>query len=550
LPVVVAILLAPGVRGAEIFPFVRPATRAQAVSALTGGAESPVPCLTPLVQSLLEDPRSGSPAARRALGVLQNGAHLFGERRWVEQDGTIVRYTLHRVTFDRIDATDEDRNGRPDLVDAVIAGVADARRVLVGQFGLPAPDPVEVFLGKIGGDLDGFTIPASGTDGRPLLVIDASPSGGAAAARAAAIHQYSHAVALVSGSGAPAAWGEALATWAEVRVSRGPDARIAALFAERIERMHEGLDTELLGLAAGNALWLAFLEEAYGPIALRLAVEEISSGLPAAVAFDQALRRAGEESLASAFREFQIWTLLVGERSNGMHFSFADRLATPRFASESDGLPALSVQADPAVGPLGAAAVRLRPEESRGGLAIRFEGDTPGRWEADVLLVLSDGSLHRLPVPLAAEGRGDLAIPLTDIAATVLLVRNLDPDPSPARPYAWSAHAVPGYPFEVASLEATAGEDGGAVVTWDTTTESGLVGFNVLRREEGADATERVNPLWIPALGDEETPASYQFVDDTANPGSSYTYRIEGITETGLASVSEPVVPTRRPQKR
>lgn len=521
----------------------RPATRAQAVAALTGGADLPVPCLSPVVQSLLDDPRGGSPATRRAIGLLQAASHVLGERRFVEQDGTTIRYTLQRASFDRVEAADTDGDGRPDLVDAVLEGLTEARRVLVEQIGLPAPDPVEVVLAKIGGGIEGYTIPSGGSQGRPLLVIDASPDGGAPTAHAAAIHQYAHAVAMGSGSGMPVEWAEALASWAALRVDRGPDARTAQLIANRLGLMSEGLESELLDLAAGNAAWLSFLDENYGSTALRLAVEELSTGLDAPSALDRALRRAGEESLGAALREFQLWSLLVGERSTGRHFSFARRIATPRFASVADGLPALFVQSDPPVGPLGAAAVLLRPAESQGGVTIHFEGETPGRWDADVLLVRPDGSLQRVPFALGPEGRGDLALPLGDVEEAILLVRNLEVEPQAPRRFAWSAHAVKEYPYDLTSVEARSDEKGDTLLTWETASEHGLIGFNVLRSEEGGGAPTRISSVWIPALGDETTPASYQFVDTTAEPDVSYTYQIEGITESGLASISRPLAP-------
>ncbi len=534
-------------KSVEPFPQVRPATRAQAVLCLTAGAPLPVPCLSPVVQSLLEDPGSGNAASRRALSFLQAAAHVSGERRWVEQDGTTIRYTMQRGSFDRLDGSDDDSDGRPDVLEAVLEGLAEARRVLVSQMGLPAPDPVEVLLVKVGSGVDGYTIPSGGSDGRPLLVLDASPLGGASVTRRAAAHQYAHAVSLVAGGGVPADWAEALATWTVLRVEQQPDEQTAALLSARLNRLADGLLADALELAAGNAAWLSFVEEAYGPTALRLTIEELGTGSAPATALDRALRRADGETLSSAFREFQLWALLVGERANGQHFSFAGRLSSPQFASSTDGLPALSVQADPPVAPLGAAAVLLNPDETRGGLSVRFEGEVPGRWEADLLLVREGGSLHRVPVPLSPRGRGEMTVPLDGVEQAILMIRNLDSDPRAVRRYTWSAHAVRDYPFELSSIEAVPGQAiEGVVVAWETRSERGLVGFNVLRHEEGSSTETRINPVWVPALGDEATPGSYRFVDTTAAPGIPYSYRIEGITETGLASASDAVVLAKR----
>jgi len=527
----------------EPFPSVRPATRAQAVASLTAGVRLPVPCLSPIVQSLLEDPAQGNLASARALGLLQTASRVPGERRVVEQDGTTIRFTLQRGTFDRLDGNDENGDGRPDLVEAVLDGLAEARGILVGQLGLPVPDPVEVLLVRLGSDIDGTMIPAGGVDGRPLLVLDVT-NRGAGDARKIAAHQYAHAVSVFVGAGVGPDWAEALATWTVLRMGRELDDATVGLLSERLRRLAEGLLSDDLALAAGNAAWLSFVEEAYGPTALRLTVEELARGGAPAAALERALLRSAGETLASAFREFQLWSLLVAERQIGGHFSFAARLASPRFSLTTEGLPALSVHADPAVAPLGASAVLLRPEESEGGVGLRFEGEGPGRWEVDLLLVREDGVLQRLPMRISSEGRGEIKLPLRGLAEAVLMIRNPDPDPRAARRYSWSARALRGYPVEFASLEAVAAARAGAgvLVTWETRSEKGVLGFNVLRREEGLPGAIRVNPVWVPAMGEEFAPGAYQFHDLGAAPGVSYLYQIEAITEAGLASESEPVV--------
>ena len=180
---------------------------------------------------------------------------------------------------------------------------------------------------------------------------------------------------------------------------------------------------------------------------------------------------------------------------------------------------------------------------------MRFEGESPGRWEVDLLLVREDGAFHRVPMEISSEARGEVRVPLGGLGEAVLLVRSPDADPRSARRYSWSAYAVRGFPFELASLEAVASPNAGegAVVTWETRSERGVLGFNVLRREEGSPAAIRINPVWMPALGEESTPGAYQFVDVTAVPGVSYLYQIEAITEVGLATESEPVILTRSP---
>lgn len=523
---------------AETFPVARPANRIQAVATLAGGTGSHVTCLTPIVVSLRQDPRQASPAARRALAVLQGDVALPLESRWTEPDGTLVRYTFDRGSFDRIDPADDDADGLPDAVEAARDGLAEARRLLVERTELADPGPVEILLGRLGAGQDGVLVPGAGRGGRALILLDGSGRFGTAALRRAAIHQYAHAVALAFGPTVSMGWGESLATWTALRLGAGDDERTRSALAGRLERLHAGLGADDLDLAAGNAVWLAFLDEAYGPNALRLAFEEMAKGGSIALAFDRALRRGAGLRFSEAFRDFQLWALLVGDRDDGRHFSFASRAPSPTFAATVEGLPAIAVQDDPAVAGLGATATLLRPGEADGGVTVRFDGDGPGRWDADLLLYMRDGSKHRVVLPLDPDGRGEATLPLDAVGEIVLLVRNLDGEDRMPRRYSWSAHREPGYPFELASLSATALVPGGVLVAWETRSEHAVLGFNVFRVAEDGDAAVRVNPVWVPAVGDRVIAASYQFLDVSAVPGVRYSYRLEGITPQGLSTRS------------
>ena len=312
--------------------------------------------------------------------------------------------------------------------------------------------------------------------------------------------------------------------------------------ASRFAAQGTGLVAQDQDLASGNAAWFAFLNEAYGPTAVKLAVEELGRGGSDQVALDRAMRRATGDTVDAALRDFQVWSLLVGPRDDLRHFSFAARLPGPAFAASVEALPALSVQADPEIGPMGQAAVLLRPGERTGGLGIRFEGDLAARWAADLLLVRDDGELQRVPLALDAEDAGEVSVPLQDIREVLLLVRNLDAEGRPARRYSWAAHFEPGFPAEFGALHAEpAGPDGGALVSFETSSESGLLGFNVLRARSDRSEATRVNPVWIPSLGETSGRASYSFFDATALPGVAYRYHIEAVTLLGLASRSEAV---------
>ena len=63
------------------------------------------------------------------------------------------------------------------------------------------------------------------------------------------------------------------------------------------------------------------------------------------------------------------------------------------------------------------------------------------------------------------------------------------------------------------------------------------------KRKSGEDGGNpvTVNPVWIPAFGDETTPTAYRFLDQSAKPGVSYVYTVQGITTDGLVSESDGV---------
>ena len=517
----------------------RTGSRSQAVAALSTGSPA-TPCLTALVQSLRSDRQRGTVAARRALASLATDANLPSERVDSDVNGVSVRFTTERGAFDRVDFDDDNANGRPDVVDEALSGVAAAKRLLVQQLELPSPGAVDVVLTRLGSNVEGLSIPFSGKPARTHIWLDPSAHGGNGGVRRAAEHQFAHAVA--STAGLDPAWGEAFATWAALAVEGAPDDRTLALMAAKFASQGDGLATQDLDLAGGNASWFAFLNDAYGPTAVKLAVEELGRGGSYEAALDRAMRRATGDTIEVALREYQIWSLLIGSRDDRKHFSFASRLPNPVFAASEDALPALSVQASPEIGPMGQAAVLIQPDAWSGGLDVRFEGDPASRWGSDLLVVQEGGELRRVPFPLDAENSGDITVPLQDVREVILLVRNLDADGHPAKRYSFAAHFDSGFPAEFGSVHAeAAATTGGALISWETFNERHLLGFNVLRARSDRGAATRVNPVWIPSMGESASPAAYSFFDATATPGVAYRYRIEAVTLEGLQSRSEAV---------
>jgi hypothetical protein len=525
------------------FPEERPATRAEAAELVVRGAGDPTGCLVPVLQ-LLDDrkPFRIPHAVRRSLVLLEDAERLAQAERIEAVDGSGLRLILEPGAGERFDDTDLDGNGRPDLLDAVVQGWSEAASLIEQVLGLAVPASTEIVLADLG-RFDGYVAPADDAATRSRVLLHVSPAGGAPGARRAALHHTVHAALIDAAPNLPAAWNEAVASWAELVAAPAPDERLALRLSTRARRLDAGLLDDDLSLAPGNALWLAFLDELYGRSAVRVTVEELARGSDVATALDRALGRVSGDDLATALREFHLWTLLVGERDDGRHFSFADRMADARFASTARGLPALSVQADGALAELGASQVLLQPATDEGGMHVRFEGDYAARWEADLLLVDRSGALRRVAIPLGENGSGEVTVPLSGLAEAVLLTRNLGSEDGAPHRYTYAAHLEPDYPFALAALEAVMidGAGGAVLVSWETSTETDLIGFDLLRERERGGVAVRVNPVWIPAMGDERNATEYHFLDRGAEPGVAYRYRLRGVTRQGLSVPSRAV---------
>ena len=87
------------------------------------------------------------------------------------------------------------------------------------------------------------------------------------------------------------------------------------------------------------------------------------------------------------------------------------------------------------------------------------------------------------------------------------------------------------------------------LVSWETSGEREIVGYDVLRERADGGQTVQVNPVWIPALGDHEQTTSYHYLDTTAEPGIPYRYRLRGVTVNGLPTHTPPVS-IQRPAQR
>ena len=430
---------------------------------------------------------------------------------------------------------------RGQRLQAIAAGVTDARRTLSEIAGLPGVD-VQVLVADLGNSTNGYTTRSTASP-HPTLVINIETP--LPDLYRAAAHQYAHGVAQSMYRDFPAAWGEALAVWTTMRSLRVDRRAEYDSMDARLHAMHAGLTSNDPVHAMGNAIWLTFLESRWGVSAVRTTVEELARGGDIAAALERGVRRVSTLRLRQAYADFQLWSLFTGERDDSRHLRGADRLAAPRFTSVAAGLPALSIRRDPGLAPWGGSRIQLFDGTGEsGGLQVDFEGDFSARWEADLVLTSRAGAIHRVPLTLS-DGRVETTVPLDGLAEAVLLVRRVDADESTPRGYSYSVHREKGYPFELAESSVESITDLGLLVQWETTHEHRLIGFNVLRTRVDGGSRVQVNPVWIPALGAADRGVGYRFLDTEATPGVRYEYTIQAITELGLTSHSGTIASSR-----
>lgn len=519
-----------------------------AILAATAGVERlPAPCGTPLLLALMAPegtPAAGLPPGRAAL--LERPT-LADERVLESRDGHFsVHYGGPGGAAMQL-PVDRDRNGSPDAVDRLGEALEAARSFLVARLGYPPPAPegerLDVYVRDLGHGLEGLSVPPRDGSADPaapgFIVLDA----GLAPDRLmpAALHQVAH--ATLSGSFRSGArwWHEATAAYLTLLATGDLEAQESALRL-RIQSAARGLAADRLPLMQGSLLWPLFLAERAGdPGVVRQVWAETAShaGNPLA-ATDGVLRRLLGTSLAEAHREYAAWNLFTGSRDDGRHYASGRALPEATLESLEGGLPADLETVDP-VEPLGSVAFRL-PGDGRGGaldVEVRAEGGAPG---ADLLVAYRAESPRRVlvPVPRLETGLGRVSIPWSDALDVWIVLRNdAAPAGGAARFHLRAAHD-PYAPFDLASFTAQpAGRS--IVLEWTTASEEGLIGWNVYRSETPNGPFGRLNAVAIPAYGDGSGETGYIFQDETALPGRRYYYRVEGLTQPGLAERSHVV---------
>lgn len=100
-------------------------------------------------------------------------------------------------------------------------------------------------------------------------------------------------------------------------------------------------------------------------------------------------------------------------------------------------------------------------------------------------------------------------------------------------------------PAVVSGLTASATR-AGTLLSWDTATEVGTVGFDVYRLNDATRKFERLNGRLLPALIAAPQGGHYRYLDATARQGGNLTYRIEEVSAQGERRQHGPFVVSAR----
>jgi hypothetical protein len=79
------------------------------------------------------------------------------------------------------------------------------------------------------------------------------------------------------------------------------------------------------------------------------------------------------------------------------------------------------------------------------------------------------------------------------------------------------------------------------ILTWKTESEVNNAGFNIYRAESEAGEYVKINSSLIPAKGSTTGGANYRYIDQTANRGTTYYYKLEDVDMSGNATMHGPV---------
>jgi hypothetical protein len=258
-------------------------------------------------------------------------------------------------------------------------------------------------------------------------------------------------------------------------------------------------------------------------------------------AMDRVLRDQLGTSMAEELAVFNVWNLFVGQADDGQHYPFGDHLPTPQGDAVYDLFPARGGAESGPLAPSGSALIRLLGDGSTGGLRLRFAGGDPGVWSIGLVVysATEPGRVRLVPMQVDATGRARISIPWRSLAVVDLLVQNLAPSDQPAAQYSYAIDYDRTVPFDLLDL-AVAETDEGSLLSWSTDSEDELAGWNVYRGPSPLGPFTRVTSWLLPGAGAEGQPASYMFLDSSAEPGRRHYYQVEGMTVDGFSETSHP----------
>jgi hypothetical protein len=501
-----------------------------AALAVAAGVETfPVACATPVLMFAEQAP-PGSPLRQLLLDTAPV-PDATDDRALLTRDG---RFVVHVPA----PAVGRASAAGPEYVARVVEALVASRAYLAGTLGfpdpVPGPDRLPVILTALGHGLEGYVAPARpGTKGGPAIVLDATLP--ADRIMAAVLHQMAH-LSLPPASLTGIGWGESVASYLTLAGTGDIEAERDALRAW-LEEPARGFDDDRLLRMQGGLVWPLFLAERTGdPDVVRQIAAEIARGeSDPETAADLVLKRGWGFSREAALREMAIWNLRTGGRADRQHYAAAPSMPEAALVGLDPALP-LSLDPVEPVAPGGSVAFRLPSDGGRGSLvvSIRADGGRPG---ADLLAFYAgDDRPALVPVDLAS-GSGSAALPWGEAREAWIVLRNGAGGTGGATRFDVDLSRDPRAPFDLASFTVTP-QPRSVALEWVTASESGLVGWNVLRSESPDGPFARLNGVAVPAWGDGGADTGYVFLDDGARPGRRYYYLLEGLTAAGLVQRS------------
>lgn len=524
-------------------------SRHEAFDLLLDRRAYPGTCATPLLVALEQRRRSIPVSVRGLLERLgpdePGGLHELTGSPTPLPGSFRLLYRAGEEIPGSIDPTDGDLDGTPDEAQAFLDRLDEAKQAVAGlldRTGTPIPwseadEPVhEAIVTDLPGGIGGY-VWSHGT--RSALLLDREAvmgPGGDGLLR----HQITHLYQAGLTGAEPPWWYEAHAVWAEDPSGARAGLRSAAV-AAYLADSRNGLGTDRIAAWEGSLLWPHYLAGTGddGRV-IGLAWEEMAAvpGENLAAAFESALIRLRDSSLAEEVRAFRIWNVFLGELDDGNHYPFASALPSA-VGTEVRSYPLFWHGRGP-LSPLGGEMAQLAAHPAPGGWLLEFEGETGADWDLSLITVpVRRGAGPRLAEIRTPEGRGSAGVPWREFTAVIVIVQNLGGERTEPSRFSLSARQDPLVPFDLMSFAPEQEEDAVAL-RWHTEREIDMLGWRVYRSGNPVSGFTPINTFLIPAAGGPEI-ASYIFLDSELVPGQKYYYLLEAVTRHGFTEVTHPV---------